>query len=245
MVVLGEFSLIIASTATGDMKVTLLSIGSFGVVATAIFSSFLLDRQLDLERLARSSLPARTIATMRAFARYFSGIVKDFSPNGLFWRVSQVCWRCIARKLAAIVIILVCMLLARAAVGLAGFTQGSTAASLRGAIAILGGMLIAYYLVLILRDLRPVLDALAHAIARHKKNAKDESIILRNIAIATAFILLALVLPEIGASLQLPALFTLADEFAFLLAFAFIWDVVLHASEIRKRRAGGDGGGAA
>ncbi|MFA6214825.1 MAG: cation:proton antiporter, partial [Candidatus Micrarchaeia archaeon] len=58
MVVLGEFSLIIAATASGEMKTTLLSVGSFGVVATAMFSSFLLGRQGRLEAIARNNVPA-------------------------------------------------------------------------------------------------------------------------------------------------------------------------------------------
>jgi len=241
MVVLGEFSLIIAATATGDMRTTLLSVGSFGVVATAIFSSYLLDRQEALERLARSSVPAWAISTGREFADYFSGIVRDFSPNGNFWRVSQVCWHCIARKLAAIAVILICIWVARFAATATGLASGASAGSVKGAIALLGGIPIMYYLVQILRDLRPVLDALSHAIARHRKNARDENIILRDIAIATALILLALVLPDIESALQLPAPLSWADEAAFLLAFAFIWDVVIHAGEIRKRRAKGRG----
>ena len=242
MVVLGEFSLIIAATATGDMRATLLAVGSFGVVATAVFSSFLLDRQEALMRLARSGAPAWAVSSLREFAAYFAGIVKDFSQKGDFWRVSQVCWSCVSRKLAVIAGILIAMWLARFAAVATGIAAGTSGVEVRGAIAILGLLPILYYVVLILRDLRPVIDTLTHAIARHKRNARDESIILRNIAIATALIILALVLPDTEATLQLPPPFSFADEIAFLLAFAFIWDVIIHVEEIRKRRAKGRGG---
>jgi hypothetical protein len=185
-------------------------------------------------------VPAHAIETGRAFARYFAGIVMDFSPKGGFWRVSQVCWGCIARKLAAMAIILMCVWLARSATLFMG-PPSPLLSQMRGAIALAGGLLVLYYLVQILRDARPVLDALSRTIARHRKNARDEGIILRDIAIGTAFFLLALVLPDAVAQMQLPPFFFLADEIAFLVAFAFLWDVVRHTGEIRKRRAGGNG----
>jgi len=236
MVVLGEFSLIIAGTASGELKVLLLSVGSFGVVFTAIASSFLISRQEQMYALLRQNVPARSVATGRAFAAYFSSIVKDFSPQGGFWQVSKVCWGCVSAKAANLVAILVCIWLARASVSLFGIAAGVQATQLRGAIAIVGGVLVLYYVIQILRDLRPVLDALSHAIARHKKNAKDESIMLRDIGFATFFLAAAVVLPEVEAALMLPWMFNFADELAFVIALAFIWDLITHARRIVGKR---------
>jgi len=234
MVVLGEFSLIIASVATGTTEQLLLSVGSFGVVVTALVSSFLLDRQERIAEIARKLMPARAVSTGGAFAKYFSSIVRDFSPSGSFWRVSVVCWKCIAKKLVAIVIILIMMWLAR----FAATASGATSVNVRAAILILGGLPVAYYLIRILQDIRPVLDALSHTIARHKKNAKDESIILRDIGFASMFLLLAMIMPEIYAFFQLPAFFSLGDEISFLVAFAFVWDLIMHARRLVGKRRG-------
>ena len=234
MVVLGEFSLIIATVAPGDTGQTLLAVGSFGVVVTALASSFLLDRRESIAEMGNRLLPARAVATGSAFAKYFSNLVKDFSPSGNFWRVSVVCWECVAKKLVAVVVLLLAMWIARFAVAFAGMSS----ANVRIAILILGGLPIVYYLALILQDIRPVLDALSHTIARHKKRAKDENIILRDIGFATFFLFIALVLPEVHEFFQLPSFFSLGDEISFLVAFAFIWDLIGHARRLAGKRKG-------
>ncbi len=231
MVVLGEFSLIIASVAKGESAHILLSAGSFGVASTALVSSFLLDRQEWLAEAGRRIMPPHAAATGRAFAAYFSSLVKDFSPNGHFWRVSVVCWRCVARKLVIVAALLLSMWIARFAVTAAGMSS----LNVRSAILILGGLPALYCLALIFQDVRPVLDALSHAIARHRKSARDESIILRDIGFATFFLLLALVLPDVQEFLQLPSFFSWGDEVSFIIAFAFIWDLASHASRLVKK----------
>ena len=237
MVVLGEFSLIIASTASGEARSMLLSVGSFGVVATALASSILLSRQDAIEKLGRNLAPAPALATARAFAQYFSGVVRDFSPQGGFWRVSNVCWQCVSARLAAIAAIVFAVVVVRLGISLAGFPP-EEAVAMRLAVTALGAVPAAYYAYMILRDIKPVLDALSRAIARHKRNAKDESIILRDISAGALFLLLSLLIPDIVAYLQLPDFFALADELSFLVAFLFLWDLVMHANEMRKRMAG-------
>ncbi|MFA6907331.1 MAG: cation:proton antiporter [Candidatus Micrarchaeia archaeon] len=232
MVVLGEFSLIIATVAQGETGKILLAVGSFGVVVTALASSFLLDRREQLSGIGMRLVPLRAIATGRAFAAYFSSLVKDFSPGGHFWRVSVVCWACIAKKLMVVVALLLAMWIARFAASAAGVSS----ANVRLAILVLGGLPAAYYLLLILLDMRPVLDALSHTIARHKKSANDESIILRDIVFASVFLLLAMLMPEANAYFQLPSFFSWSDEAMFLIAFVFIWDMALHAHRLVGKR---------
>ncbi|MFA6328250.1 MAG: cation:proton antiporter [Candidatus Micrarchaeia archaeon] len=234
MVVLGEFSLIIAGVATGETGTMLLSVGSFGVVATALVSSFLLDRQDRLEALGRRLLPVRAVDTARAFAAYFSSLIRDFSPNGNFWRVSRVCWGCIAKKLIIVAVLQIGMWIARFAVGWAGVSSPNV----RIAILILGGVPMLYYILGILRDTRPVLDALSHAIARHRKNAKDENIILRDMGFAVLFLFIATIMPEAQAFFQLPSFFSFGDEISFLVAFAFTWDMAMHARRLVKKHRG-------
>jgi hypothetical protein len=209
-----------------------MSVGSFGVVATAIVSSFLLDRQSRLEGIGRSRMPPGAAAAARGFAGYLSGLILDFSPNGGFWRVAKVCWRCVVEKLAAVAVILIAMWAARFAASLFGFSTPVV----RTAILALGSLPLIYYAILMLRDLKPVLDALSHTIARHRRNAKDESIILRDLAIAAFFLLLALLLPEIEAYLMVPSIFLWMDEAAVAVAFLFLWDLANHSHRIRKER---------
>jgi len=226
MVVLGEFSLLIASVAGGENANILLSVGSFGVIVTALASSLLLDRREGIAAAGSRLVPAYAVATGRAFSGYLSELVRDFSLNGHFWRVSQVCWKCVAKKLAVVVFVLLAMWIARFAADAAG-VQGA-----RQAIFLLGALPIAYYLVLMLRDIKPVIDALSHSIARHRKSAKDGSIILRDIGFAALFLLLAMMVPEASEFFHLPSFFTLGDELLFLVSFAFIWDLVLHARRL-------------
>jgi len=129
---------------------------------------------------------------------------------------------------------LLAMWIARFAVAAAGMSSPNV----RAAIFILGGLPVFYYLVRILQDIRPVLDALSHAIARHKKSAKDETIILRDIGFASLFLLLAVIMPDLHELFQLPSFFSLGDELAFLAAFTFIWDLVTHARRLVKKHRG-------
>jgi hypothetical protein len=66
---------------------------------------------------------------------------------------------------------------------------------------------------------------------------------LRDIAAGAFFLLLSLLIPDIVAYLQLPGFFALADELSFLVAFLFLWDLVMHANEMRKRRMAESKGG--
>jgi hypothetical protein len=86
--------------------------------------------------------------------------------------------------------------------------------------------------------MHPIMDALSRTIARHKKNAKSEGIILRDLAAIMLLFLAATTLNEVVSALRLPTLFNLADDAAFLLALVFIWDLLRHAIDLgRKRRA--------
>ncbi len=236
MVVLGEFSLLIAATQTDAHAPVILAAGSFGVIVTAILSSFLLDRQGMLLAFGDRAVPQWLRLQMRFLSIYLSGLVKDFSPSGGFWRLSTVCWSCMSGKLVRIAIIAVIMALARFLVGFFGIASGQEALQLRGAILLLGLVPIAALLYGIFRDIHPLLDALSSAIARHKKNSKTENIILRDLAISVGLLFASVSLPDIVSYLQLPSPFNWSDEFCFLLALIFIWDVIRHARELRMKR---------
>ena len=238
MVVLGEFSLLIASTYTGQYSSLLIAAGSFGVIATAVISSFLLGRQQLLFGLEQRHVPQGMRRAAEPLALYMSGLVRDFSPNGGFWKISRICWDCISRKLAKIAVIAVLVFLLRFAIGFLGLASGAAAAQLRAAILLLGMLPIICLLFGILLDLKPILDSLSRTIARHRKDAKPESVILRDIALAGFFLLASLSLPDIVAYLQLPGFFSWSDEFCFLLSLVFIWDVIGHARELHRKRNG-------
>ena len=234
MVVLGEFSLLIASVATDEHAALILSVGSFGVIATAIVSSFLLDRQQQLYELGQRRVPAWLLRTMGQLSAYLSGLVRDFSPSGNFWRASRVCWTCASGKLARIAVIVAAVALSRWVVSLMGLPP-QQAVLLRASMLALGALPILYYLYGIFRDLRPVLDALSRTIARHRKDAKAETNILRDVAVAIALIVASVLLPDIVASLQLPSFFDFTDEALFVLALLFIWDAILHAGKLHRK----------
>ncbi|MEM2138444.1 MAG: cation:proton antiporter [Candidatus Anstonellaceae archaeon] len=235
MVVMGEFSLLIASSASGPYAGLILAAGSFGVIATSIISSFLLDRQEALYRSSSGLLSPRVKSAGLSLAGYLSGLLRDFSPSGSFWRVSMVCWSCIKKKLGRMAAILLLLFISRFAISFAGFPQ-QEAAALRGAVLILGALPLIYYLLGVFQDVRPVLDSLSRTIARHKKGSSDESVILRDLAIALAFILGSIALPDFASFAQLPSIFGFADELFFLLCLIFIWDVLRHAGELHRKR---------
>ena len=236
MVVLGEFSLLIASVAPGATGQLLLAVGSFGVVASAIVSSFLLDRQEWLLSFGQRHMPSGVRLAAGHLSNYFTGLVRDFSPSGAFWKISTVCWECVRSKIGRIAAIAILVIAARIAITLFGLASGPSAVELRGAILLLGLLPIAYYLFGIFRDLHPVLDSLAHTLARHKKNAKVESIILRDLATVALLLFLSVVLNDVVTYLQLPSFFGFADDAAFVLALVFIWDILRHAAELRRQR---------
>lgn len=235
MVVIGEFSLLIAALARDEHGPLLIAAGSFGVVATAIVSSFLLDNQQKILEIGQRRMPNRLRQAAHSLSAYFAGLMRDFSPSGSFWRVSNVCWGCARAKLGKIAIIGIFMVLSRIGIRLMGFA-GPTEAELRAAVLILGAFPVAFLFFGILRDLRPILDALSRAIVRHRKGAHDEGIILRDMAIALALIFGSIVLPEIVFFLQLPGFFSWSDEIIFLFALIFLWDVYRHSRELRRKR---------
>lgn len=238
MVVMGEFSLLIASIAKDEHAPLLLAAGSFGVVSTAIISSFLLDRQQALLALGQRRMPNSLRNAARSLSAYFSGLLRDFSPSGSFWRVSNVCWKCAREKLGRVAIVGIIMVAARIGIRLAGFS-GSADGQLRAAVLILGAIPIIYLSAGILRDMHPVLDSLSLSITRHKKDAVAENIILRDMAIALALIFGSIVLPEIVSFLKLPGIFGLGDEALFLLSLIFLWDVLRHARELHRKNKRG------
>ncbi len=237
MVVMGEFSLLIASVATDEHAPIILAAGSFGVVATAIISSLLLDRQERLYSLGHSTIPPGMKTAARSLSVYLSGLMRDFSPSGSFWRASKACWACAREKIGRIAFIGILMVAGRLAIRLLGFS-GAAEAELRAAVLIVGAVPMVYLAYGIFRDLRPVLDRLSLAIARHKNDAEIESIILRDMAIALALIFASILFPELVAFLQLPPLFSWVDKAFIALSLVFLWDVLRHAGELHRKRKG-------
>ena len=234
MVVMGEFSLLIAVQATGPNAAMLLSVGSFGVVASAIISSLLLDRQQRTLSALKSAVPSWLKSSAYQLSLYFGGLVKDFSPHGNFWRVSRTCWRCIGAKLLRIALVAFVAGVLRILVLIAK-VQPPLAGELRAAISLLAALPILYYIYRIFTDLQPVLGALTHAIARHKKGAADEQIILRNLVTIAVLLFLAANLPEAVKYLQLPGIFDFGDDFCALLAAIFALDLLRHAANLRRK----------
>jgi len=236
MVVLGEFSLLIASLAPGQAGPLLLAVGSFGVVATAFLSSLLLDRRQAIMEFGQRRMPRWAASTLDSASAYFTGLLRDFSPNGILWMMSKAFWKLSSRRLSFIAAIALLAVVARIAISYFGMAEGAEAARLKGAVLLIALLPIAYFGIGILRDFRVVLDTLAKSVSRHRKNAKDEEIILRNLAVAAILLLAAIAIPDLSAYLQLPGFFGFGDEILFLFAFAFLWDLLRHASRLHLKR---------
>jgi CPA2 family monovalent cation:H+ antiporter-2 len=242
MVVMGEFSLLIASLASGPNASIILAVGSFGVVSTAILSSYLLGHQERLLEVGRKLMPLKAAASATPIAAYFTGLVRDFSPLGSFWRVSTAAWKAVSRELAALAIIAITIASLRYVVLMVGLGSGQ-ASELRAAILLVGLLPVGYLAYRILREVKPVLDALTSSIARHEHHSKPSklltrehaiAVILRDAAISLFLVIAAAVLPEATVFLQLPSFFSFGDEILFLLALVFAWDIVRHAGDLRK-----------
>jgi CPA2 family monovalent cation:H+ antiporter-2 len=234
MVVLGEFSLLIASVYSGPDAQLLVAAGSFGVIATAMISSFLLDRQQLLYSFGQSFLPANARRTAGLLSEYFTGLLRDFSPQGSFWKVSRICWHCTNQRLAKIAAIALLVIMLRFSIGFFNIASGKTASDLRAGILILGIIFLFYYGWGILSDLQPVFTALSSSIARHKKDAPEETIILRDAAISLFLIVAALNANEAVSFLSLPPAFNLADDLLFALSLVFLWDLFVHAGRLHR-----------
>ena len=235
MVVMGEFSLLIASQATGQYADMLLAVGSFGVVASAVISSFLLDRQERTLAMLGSLSPSWLKSAAYQLSLYFGGLIRDFSPHGHFWRVSRTCWHCIAGKLVRIAAIAFIAGVLRVLLVVSKIAN-PLALQLRWAIFMFAALPILYYIYQILAELKPVLDALSHTIARHRKGAADEQIILRNLATVAVLLFIAANANEWVALLQLPAVFYWTDDLCFVLSLVFAWDLLRHAARLRRKR---------
>ncbi|MCX8175443.1 MAG: cation:proton antiporter, partial [Candidatus Micrarchaeota archaeon] len=235
MVVLGEFSLLIASIAPGKLGTLLLSVGSFGVMATSLVSSALLDRQQLLLSFGRRLVPSLLYKPIKKLSAYFTGLLRDFSPGGSFWQISRAFWVMTRRQLGIIALIAVLTMALRAAAVHSGLAAGEAGFSLRLAILAVGLLPIIYLSIGILKEFTIVLDALSRSIARHKRNAKDESIILRDLTAGSLLIIIAILLPDAVSTLSLPSFFNFADEVLLVFAFAFAWDLFRHAGRLRIR----------
>ncbi|MCX6773302.1 MAG: cation:proton antiporter [Candidatus Micrarchaeota archaeon] len=235
MVVMGEFSLLIASEATGEYSGMLLAVGSFGVVISAIVSSFLLDKQERTLLSLRSVTPSWFKSSAYHLSLYFGGLVRDFSPKGNFWKVSRACWRCVAEKLIRIAAIAFLAGVMRFLLQISK-VEATLVLQLRWAIFIFAILPILYYLYQIFKELKPVFDALSHTIARHREDSADEQMILRNLVTIGVLIFIAANLPDIVRYLQLPAIFDFADDVFFVLALIFAWDLLRHAARLHQKR---------
>ncbi len=124
----------------------------------------------------------------------------------------------------------------RFAISFLHLAAGDAAAQLRIGILWLGVLAGLYFAAGVFLDMRPMFDSLSEAIARHKKDAKAENIILRDAAVALVLMAASLNASELVAYLQLPAFFGFLDELLFLAALAFGWDLLVHAERLHVEK---------
>ncbi|MEM4554742.1 MAG: cation:proton antiporter [Candidatus Anstonellaceae archaeon] len=238
MLVLGEFSLIIASIAPEYSRSVLIAVGSFGVISTAIISSILLDRQKEILQFGLKNMPFFLQKSSVSISRYLSGLIRDFSPHGVFWRSAQTCWSCIRNRVGWIALMIFLMVVLRSATtSLLQEGYAQEAILLRSAFLVLGLLFLSYLAYGIFRDLKPLLDLLSSTIARHKKNATLESKILRDLAAIIFLLALAALISQVVAGIGLPSIFGVADDIAILFALILVWDLLQNAIALGKQKA--------
>lgn len=237
MVVLGEFSLLIASAATGPASPVILAAGSFGVVATTLVSSFLLGRQEQLYSSGQAKMPPNARRSARRLSAYLAGVIDDFSPSGNFWKTSQVCWRCARSKLGQMALVAIFIVASRVAVDFLHPSE-PMATQLKASLFLAGLLPMLYLLFLLFRDLSPILDALSQTIARNKQDSKAEWIILRDLAVVLLLVLASANIHGLVSFLQLPSFFGLLDKAFIFLMVIFGWDILVQADRLHKTRSG-------
>jgi Kef-type K+ transport system membrane component KefB len=235
MVVLGEFSLLFASIYKSEFSNMLISIGSFGVIASTIVSSFLLDRQTALLQIISSiQIPAKLSLAFRYLSIYIRSLLSDFSPKGLFFTSAKACFSDIKRNIINIAIAsLLFVFISSQLNRFLGVSQ--TTREIRIVLLSLFLLFLIYQLFFIFLGIRPLIKLVSQSIARPKKSAIPEKRILKDIIIIGLLILVLINVNEIIYILQLPSFFLFTQLGVLLLISLLIYDLFESALALSKK----------
>lgn len=232
MVVLGEFSLLLAMEASNSISgFDFIGMTSLAVLATAIFSSFALERQQQLLSLLHERAPSQLRVRMHRLSIYLAEVIADFEPGGKFFTLLLARTRKILNntfKLVALSGICFVLLFLFGNAQLFGIRL-ALPIMLAAAIAVL------YELMLISLELVSILNALSKSVVRFGNEGDSFATILtRNSLLIAASLIAAVAIPAALEAASMPKIFYLANLPFLAFGFLLLWDTLSHAPRLRK-----------
>src|SRR3989338_2236538 len=233
MVVMGEFSLLLAMEASRHVpSFFFIVITSLAVLATALFSSFALARQPLMLSLLRRHAPVHMQSRMHNISAYLGEVMGDFEPDGKFFtllvqrtrKILNYAFHLVAFAGAAFVLVL---LFGR---------QEAFGVRLVLPLILLAALAILYELARILQQLLLILGALSKSVVRFG-TAGDSfaTVLVRNSVLMAASLAIALIIPAALEFAGMPKIFYLANLPFLAFAFLLLWNLLSHAPKLHRR----------
>ncbi len=236
MVVVGEFSLLIAALAPTGGMLDMLALASLAVLVTAIISSLALDRTNRLLRSMESILPGGFLRALRLLSNYFGLILAEFEPGGKFSIKLLRETRSISTELMWIAIVGAVFWTVNSLVGWIPLSLGPVSLMGRTVLLLVAVLVILYPLSRALGPLLRILYALSSAINKFERPGEHVGkTILRNIALAAVLFAFSIAIQLAVYFLRLPWVFQLASIPFTILSFLFLLDITRHVPHIKSR----------
>jgi CPA2 family monovalent cation:H+ antiporter-2 len=236
MLVLGEFSLLIASGAPKAHGFDMLSLASVGVLVTAIASSFALDKTSAILQLFESAFPRSVLRAFRLFSSYFGRVIQDFEPGGRFSMRLLSETSSISHEIVWVGVVGLLDLGLDSLVGGVMLNIGPFPLKGRALIFMVSLVILLYPLLSILRALMRILDTLSSSVNTFAATGEHSlKTIVRNALLAALLFGLALSIQFLVYALRLPWVFQLGSIPFMLLSFLFLWDITRHLPHMRGK----------
>jgi CPA2 family monovalent cation:H+ antiporter-2 len=242
MVVVGEFSLLIATTMSGfGHGLNLLGLVSLSILISTICASFLLDNQKRIDAAIKRRLPYRAKHTLTKFSDYFKLVIADFELGGAFSKMLFARVRTMVNDLVRFAVVAFCFLVLYWLFGSRTISVDSHRIRISLLILLASLPFVFFPIYRILLNLAAILDALARSITHVGNEESDYGRkLVRNVLASTFLIFAALDVPIFVAIFQLPSVFNLLNIPLILLALLFIWSILGNVpGHIRRFRDGG------
>ncbi|VVB57842.1 Glutathione-regulated potassium-efflux system protein KefB [Candidatus Anstonella stagnisolia] len=233
MVVLGEFSLLLAMEASRTISgFDFIGMTSLAVLATAIFSSFALERQGSILSMLHSRSPSRLRMRMHKLSAYFGEVIADFEPQGRFFTLLVQHTRKILRYVfhlvafAGVSFVLIFFFGRLQLFGMRLFIP----------IALVTLLAMLYEIIRIVLQLAAILTALSKSVVRFGSEGDSFATILaRNSILMAISLAIALFIPAALELASMPKIFYLLNLPFFAFAALLLWDLLSHTPKLRRR----------
>lgn len=233
MVVLGEFSLLLAMEASRTISsFDFIGMTSLAVLATAIFSSIALERQGTMLSLLHDRSPSALRTRMHKLSAYFGEVIADFEPGGKFFTLLVQRTKAMLRYIFHLVafagasFVLLFLFGRLELFGVRLFIP----------IAIVTLLAMLYEVMRILLELIAILGALSKSVVRFGSEGDSfATIFVRDSLLIFASIAIALLIPAVLEFASMPKIFYLLNLPFFAFAALLLWDLLSHTPKLRRR----------